>query len=737
MEVIGIILCVITCFIFMSLISYDPADMPFNTTEPNTIAVNYAGLTGAYIAFGLLSVFGVAAYILPFAFLVISLLYFFGANHFNFLKKLLQSAVLQICGSCLLSLRWSNAFQHYIESINITGAGGLCGDFLIQRFFLIYLGNTGSFIILGSAAFISLSCLTELTVSNIAAAAKQIGAWFVEIFRAGLRHMPKKDDRPWLKNTSAPTRVPPPPVFKREPAALSQSQPKKAIDSKAQSSDTVRQTHSPRKTGSEAYALPSTSLLSDPPPVKEREVMDDLTTNSRILEGTLRDFGIEATVVGATRGPVITRYELQPAPGVKVQRISALSDDIALALKALTVRILAPIPGKAAVGIEVPNSTATAVYLKELLCSEKYASTNAKIPLVLGKDIAGNPLIEDLAEMPHLLIAGSTGSGKTVCVNSIITGLLFFAAPEQIKFLMVDPKIVELTCYKNIPHLVTPVVTDPKKASGALAWAVREMERRYRLFEKAGARNIAQYNQKVSAAQLFDDEGKQLEVIPYIVIIIDELADLMMVAPAEVENSIARLTQLSRAAGIHSIIATQRPSVDVLTGVIKANLPARISFKVASKVDSRTILDANGADKLLGKGDLLFLQPGTSKLIRGQGAFVHDSEINQVTQFIIKQCAKDQEKQEFNADPVEEDLREQEENSFEDELFDDAMEVILLTGQASVSMIQRRLKIGYNRAARIMDLMEERGYVGPASGTSKARAILIEEYKGIRANSVN
>ncbi|MFC1621237.1 DNA translocase FtsK, partial [Candidatus Omnitrophota bacterium] len=463
------------------------------------------------------------------------------------------------------------------------------------------------------------------------------------------------------------------------------------------------------------YNLPSLELLNMPSSQPENVKGEDLEGSARVLEETLQDFGIEAKVVEINKGPVITRYELQPAPGVKVNKITALSDDIALTMKATTVRIVAPIPGKSAVGIEVPNQSTSLVCLREILESREYQKKagSSKLAMALGKDIAGRSVVADLGDMPHLLIAGTTGSGKTVCVNSLIMSMIYNATPDELKFIMVDPKMVELAIYNGLPHLLCPVVTDSKKASGVLEWVVNEMETRYKKLAKIVARNIDAFNLKSD------------EKMPYLVVIIDELADLMIVAQQDVENAITRLAQLSRAVGIHIVLATQRPSVDVVTGVIKANFPARISFKVASKVDSRTVLDMNGADKLLGKGDMLFLEPGNAKPIRAQGTLLTDSEIEKVVNSVKEQ-----------RDPIYDDaILEQQKKSVsgrggfkKDEFFDEAVKMVLETGQASVSMLQRRLRLGYTRAARLIDAMEEESIVGPFRG-SKPREILIAEYK--------
>lgn len=490
------------------------------------------------------------------------------------------------------------------------------------------------------------------------------------------------------------------------------------------------------------YKLPPLDLLEFPPiSSRKTDVKDDLKLNAQILEATLREFGIDVQMGDVTKGPVITRYEIHPAPGVKVEKIMGLNNNIALAMKAQTVRILAPIPGKGCVGIEVPNPSSTTVYLRDIMETAEWKAHKAKIPLALGKDVAGNPIIADLADMPHLLVAGATGSGKTVCINAIIACLLHHSSPEHLRFLMIDPKIVEMQGYNGLPHLLVPVVTDTKKVILALRHVINEMERRYQMFAKVGVRNITSFNTRKKPAPkpvAPDDDGqpKLIEVprdseppipekLPYIVVIVDELADLMMTAPADVENAIARLAQLSRATGIHMILATQRPSVDVITGVIKANFPARIAFQMSSKVDSRTILDQNGADKLLGKGDMMYLPPGSSKLTRAQGVFIQDEEIRRTVEFIKKQGEPNYEltiheklqKETISASDMGDDE--------DEELVEQAIEILRSEQRASVSLLQRRMRIGYTRAARIMDLLEERKIVGPNKG-AEPRDILID-----------
>ncbi len=513
------------------------------------------------------------------------------------------------------------------------------------------------------------------------------------------------------------------------------------------------------------YQLPPLDFLQHPDmTLKPTETKEELMANAQLMKNTLAQFDIEVALGDITKGPTITRYELHPAPGVKLEKISALNNNIAAALKAERINILAPVPGKSSVGIEVPNRVKTKVIMRDLLESDEWKNSKARIPLALGKDVYGTPVISDLAEMPHILIAGSTGSGKSVCINSIVASLLYKFSPDQLRFVMIDPKVVELQQYNALPHLVVPVVTDPKKVILALRWVVNEMEKRYQIFARVGVRNIKSFNdrpkdkplppaelelplsvtkEKVEAgadgfAVQIDEEivvpRDEDIIIPeklsYIVCIIDELADLMLVAPADVEMCIARITQMARAAGIHCIVATQRPSVDVITGVIKANIPARIAFQVASKVDSRTILDAMGADKLLGKGDMLYLPPGSARLARAQGVLITDEEINQVVDFIAKQGKPSYELEIHNAlqkatGTIAQAFDAEEGEGEDEELIEQCIEVIRSEQKASVSLLQRRLKIGYGRAARIMDVLEERGYVGPSKG-AEPRDILID-----------
>jgi len=508
------------------------------------------------------------------------------------------------------------------------------------------------------------------------------------------------------------------------------------------------------------YKLPPNEFLQVPEPNKgPSETKEELISNAKVMQQTLAQFGIEVSLGDITKGPTITRYELHPAPGVKLEKIANLSNNITAALRAERINILVPVPGKSSVGIEVPNRQKSLVTLRDLMESDRWRKSKARVPVALGKDVYGKPIIADLAEMPHLLIAGATGAGKSVCVNSIIASLLYRFSPEELRFVMIDPKVVELQVYNKLPHLVVPVVTDPKKVILALRWVVQEMENRYKIFANVGVKNIQGFNgrpaDKPAPEQdpelpLFgaganvgtNSDGFAVEVdeeivvpreddvevpgkLSYIVVVIDELADLMLSAPADVESAIARITQMARAAGIHCIVATQRPSVDVITGVIKANIPARIAFQTASKIDSRTILDEMGAEKLLGKGDMLYLKPTAAQPMRAQGALVTDQEIHDIVDFIAKQGSPAYELEIHNQLKKPTTTYETGASGEDEELIQSSIEVIRTEHKASVSLLQRRLRLGYTRAARIMDELEDRGIVGPSKG-AEPRDILID-----------
>ena len=712
-EIKAIILIAVGLLIFLGLISYTPQDLSFLSFPANAPAKNFIRIFGAGFSFGLFFIFGWVSYLLPL------ILFSWGLDKFRerafFLPFRLPGLLLLAFSLASLMAMTSGLAEVCFRR------GGLFG-FIFSQFLLTYFG-TGGWVIVITLALLSCVLVMEFLVSRfILKITEALKAKFRIPRINPLRNLFIFFSRPAVSN-----RVQLNPLIKRnkerpqevsmagEESPLSQKQALAGskIELKLKPGPQEIKAAKPKSVQlkSGAYQLPSLGLLDDPAAASSRNVLEeDLTGNAHILEDTLLDFGVSVRVTNIERGPAITRYELEPAPGVKVQRIVSLGDDIALAMKAQSVRIVAPIPGKSRVGIEVPNSSIGAVYLKEVLSSPEFQNAQSKLTIALGKDITGKSVVSDLAEMPHLLIAGTTGSGKTVCVNSLILSILYRATPEEAKFLMVDPKMVELSVYNGLPHLLCPVVTDARKVSNALNWVVSEMEERYKLLAKAGSRNIESYNQK------------EPDKLSYIIVVIDELADLMAIAANTIENAITRLAQLSRAVGIHLILATQRPSVDVITGVIKANFPARISFKVASKVDSRTVLDANGADKLLGRGDMLFMRPGEAKLIRAQGSLLRDAEIERVVEFIKSE-----------AEPVFEEaiLKEQARalNPSErekDELFDQAVRLILESNQASVSILQRRLMLGYARAARIIDAMEQEGIVGSFQG-SKPRKILIDK----------
>ncbi|MFA5068798.1 MAG: DNA translocase FtsK [Candidatus Omnitrophota bacterium] len=746
-EIVGFVYLAIGVLVFVSLISFDPADIRFFASTPNAHINNFIGIIGAYIGASLFFLIGYSAYVIPVLCLVWAIDRFTSQQPQRSLVKFSGTAVLFLASSAFMSLLFN------IENTSRMNAGGFSGmmlSLMLERYF----GVIGSYVIVSTLIILSVLLATELLIIPFAALLieRLKGAYKrqKEISNAkrqsrqalavnNSRPAPARSDkRPVIrgpvprqmeKETAGIARVdgriPQPVRSRNEIAAPAIKIDKRHMMAQGRDTDKDRPDNKPKKPGE--YNLPTLDLLDSPPPVEERQIKEDLTASSAVLEDTLRDFGIEVKVAQVEKGPVITRYELEPSPGVKVNRITALNDDIALAMKAQSVRIIAPIPGKSRVGIEVPNTTASLVFLKEVLSSREFEGSESKLTLALGKDTAGVPVVCDLAKMPHLLIAGTTGAGKTVCVNSIVLSMLFNASPEELKLILVDPKMVEMAMFNKLPHLICPVLTNAKKVSGALAWLVREMESRYRLLAKVSCRNIAMFNQKSKEGR-FKDFPDVPSFMYYIVLVIDELADLMAVASNEIESAIARLAQLSRAVGIHIILATQRPSVDVITGVIKANFPARISFKVASKVDSRTVLDMNGADKLLGRGDMLFMEPGAAKPTRAQSSLVSDKEIERVIDFISGQREANYEENIIKEGGRKEFVK----NAERDELFDDAVRLVMESGQASVSILQRRLRLSYTRAARLIDSMEEEGLIGPYCG-SKPRDILVDrkQYLGV------
>lgn len=617
--------------------------------------------------------------------------------------------------------------------------GGLTGAFL-SRTVLALFGTVGSYIFLGTFMLISIVGVAKKPISSLLKQGTHSVGHFLQdtrkelsdfIFEKVEEEEEKRECRP--KTTKREPENPPGPIIIDHTENHTQPVPEHVSPPPAQAKGHLRLVTNKDEESKKdnaglslvqsplgEYKLPTMELLQFPAKAKSQRLNKDITDNVRILEETLDNFGVKARVTQVSRGPSITRYEIQPPPGVKVSRIVNLADDIALSLAAPQVRIEAPIPGKAAVGIEVPNNEIAMVTLREVLETPLFQETQSQLTIALGKDIAGNPIVADLGKMPHLLIAGATGSGKSVCMNAIIASILFKASPDEVKLLMVDPKVVELSNFNGIPHLISPVVTDAKKAASALRWAVHEMENRYELFAGLGVKDIQRYNQ----AKATEGAREGYPFMPYIVVLIDELADLMMVAPADVEDAICRLAQMARAAGIHLVVATQRPSVDVITGVIKANIPSRIAFAVSSQTDSRTILDMGGAERLLGRGDMLFYPTGMAKPLRVQGVYVSDQEIESLVEY-LKNNGNPQYSTPWQN--VESDLPESNE---EDELIPEAARIFIESGQASISLLQRRLRIGYTRAARIIDQLEQRGIVGGYEG-SKARAIRMtwDEYE--------
>ena len=738
-EIKAVIIFAFGIIFLASFVSFIPEDLSWYTSNPNVPAKNLIRVTGAYTAGSLFFVFGYSAYAL------VAFLFFWSWNKFVSRKlqftiaKFISALILFCVISSLLSMAGAQGSVARFQRAGIVGI--LIADFLVK-----YIGVIGAYTILIMLGTMALILTGEFLVSpfflgliekiqNIASLLREKIQARKEMAIAGKPKVNIRQPDQSLKETlKAKVKQQEGDGEKEEEydedergegdekdevdestEVRKSSKPKIHIAPTAKDKVDEDEDYEPLIVGE--YHLPSLDLLDDSPQIPESKIQDGLISDAQLLEETLLEFGVSARVADIERGPAITRYELEPAPGVKVQKITNLSDDIALVMKAATVRIVAPIPGKNRIGIEVPNADSATVFLKDVLSTKQFQSSSSKLTLSLGKDIAGEPMIADLAEMPHLLIAGTTGSGKTVCVNGIIMSMLLNASPDEVKFVMIDPKMVELAQYNDIPHLLCPVITDTKKVSGALNWVVSEMESRYRKLSKEGVRNIRSYNSK----------GR---VMPYIVVIIDELADLMQVSAKTVESSITRIAQLSRSVGIHMILATQRPSVDVITGVIKANFPARISFKVASKTDSRTVLDMNGAESLLGKGDMLFIQPGDAKPTRGQCSFVKDEEIGKVIRFI-----KDQQAPTYNDSITAKQkgggLGNAEQS---DEYYDDAVRLVIETNQASVSILQRRMRLGYTRAARLIDMMELSGIVGPYVG-SKPREILVDREQWLLDNA--
>ena len=790
---LGLVLLGAGTLLFLALVSYSPADVPswlFFSKQGAAEAVteNFIGPVGAVVAGFTYFVLGAAAYLLA-----VVLIGFGGAKFLTsdliLKKRLWWMAAFILSGACLAGIQpWF--LQSWKAHFNILGPGGWIGLALGKTVLAGLLGVIGATILLSLFYLASLIFMTGMhPVKFCKAVMVEVPAWFRARREAALEKKRLEQEAAVEEALAAVPRT------KRTATARPRKKPAAALDEEEDTSEEeeeeeeiipepplpepkiidtgaapVKKPPAPappkkKETGPlgavpdihiENYQMPPLDLL-DSPDIAGRQSADPaelLAMQSSILD-TLKQFGLEASAGDITRGPTVTRFEVYPARGVRVDRIVSLEKDIARATRAEKINILAPIPGKDTVGIEIANSKKIKVVFRELLESDEWVNSKAKIPLALGKDVYGRTIIADLAQMPHLLIAGTTGSGKSVCVNAIIASMLYKFSPEELRFIMIDPKVVEMQHYGKLPHLAANVVTEPKKVLLALRYVIDEMERRYRIFAKCGLRNIHGFNTRPIATKVAEPappepeaeaaegeeegiedavleavkpkKGEELVIpdrLPYIVVIIDELADLMQTAPADVESSIARITQMARAAGIHMIVATQTPRADVVTGVIKANIPSRIAFQVASKLDSRVILDANGADKLLGQGDMLYLPPGTSTLVRAQGVLVTDEEIHRVVDYVGAQAepAFDPGFHEAmtSTSGGDDDVTEEDE-----ELVAKCLGIIKQEGKASTSMLQRRLRLGYTRAARVVDILEQRGIVGPKDG-SKDREILVD-----------
>jgi len=726
-EIWGVVIGLTALLIALSLLSYDGRDRSLNTPSGTLDTHNWGGFVGAFLSDILLQGLGLPSFLLP-IFLCIGAAQLFRANYRGFsLTKTTGYTTLLVSGAVLLSI--------FIDSENARETGGIVGGFLKESVLVPLFGRISATLIAFVTFLLSLMLVTQNSLLDFLNQAKKnfadLSKSVVPAVKKRVQALKEKREKRKGENTKKERRdyIPPPIVLKEEV--------KEEAVKKTSKKPSVPQEQFKLPEIGKGYKLPPAELL-DPSDGEQFKIdKETLHANSLILQKKLADFGVEGEVVAVRPGPVITMYEFKPAPGVKVRRIVTLSDDLAMALRAVSVRILAPIPGESVVGIEIPNPRRETVFLRQVIESEAYQSSDSKITLALGKDIGGSPFVTDLARMPHLLVAGATGTGKSVSINAMILSILFKCTPQDVHFIMIDPKMLELTVYEDIPHLLVPVVTDPKKAAAALFWAMDEMDRRYRLMRDKGARNIDNYNRtleregtvKKSVIELTEpqsaeedtDVGGSLdqdaplvhEKLPRIVIIIDELADLMLTVGRDIEEYITRLAQKARAAGIHLILATQRPSVDVITGLIKANFPARISFQVTSRVDSRTILDSIGAEKLLGSGDLLYLPPGTARVTRVHGAFVSDQEVRKVMKFIKQQAQPNYRTEVFD---VKKDVEAAVADEEHDEMYDQAVAIVTETQQASISMIQRRLRVGYNRAARMIEQMERDGVVGPPDG---------------------
>ncbi len=721
-EILGVILIFVLIFTAVSLLSYHPSDPSINRVGASGDVQNLFGPVGAQVAGFLICLFGLGAFWIPVLLLIISL-YIFK----EYAKGLV---ILAVAGGLLLAVTTGGLLSmhqsHYLVLGKRFSSGGIVG-IPLAKIAVKYSSKTGGLIFLLTIWTIAFVMTTRL---SLIALFKSLSRVCTGVFgRASTAWIIWRERRNKAKRrTEARYKHPP-----RNKGSV------KVIGPRSKQLKEVpagRQRVFEFVAAGKGFRLPPLDLLEDSTAKVKPVDHDSLQMRSKLLEKKLSDFDVSGKVVAVSPGPVVSMYEYEPAPGVKINKVVSLTDDLAMALRAMSIRIVAPIPGKSVIGIEVANTDREPVRFEDIVGSEAFERSKSKLTLALGKDITGNPVVTDLAKMPHLLIAGATGSGKSVALNAMICSILYKATPDEVKLVLIDPKRIELSAYEGIPHMISRVVVDPRKATRALHWAVHEMERRYTLMAEKSVRNIYQYHQKVAKEIeiLKQTEGSgdrtasgtesPSEGLPFIVIVIDELADLMLIASRDVELSLTRLAQMARAAGIHLLIATQRPSVDVLTGTIKANFPTRVSFQVSSRTDSRTILDANGAETLLGKGDMLLLPPGTGKLQRIHGAYVSEIEIRRIIEFLKKQQKPVYEEEILKGRPEDEDKKGEDEY---DEKYDEAVALVTETRQASISMIQRRLRVGYNRAARMIEIMERDGVVGPSDG-SKPRDVLVKGY---------
>ncbi|MCY3679780.1 MAG: DNA translocase FtsK [Gemmatimonadetes bacterium] len=774
-QILGICLIALALLMALSLLSHSPEDPP-NSTRPNELAQNLIGWLGAHVSYHLLFSVGYGAY----ALIVVLLVWGWNRLRMSSVRSLVVHSIILFslmviyCGATGV-LFWERPTMSW-------KLGGGLGFMLSSSLLVPYLGTVGSYISLATLFVVLLMVATDIPFNRIPewtflkkrAEESDNNGTSTEVVRD--EDIDQIEDLDQKKNITEEEIVdaPIPDEWKKDELVevpkpvIADDIEKKDIDellekpTKEKIADPipdvarvereedelpevefeiVDETPEPepepvpskpkkkkkiKRKRSSTYLLPSLKLLEDPPPGDGIIDRETLFKGAQVLEQSLSNFGVQGKVVQVNPGPVITTYEVVPPPGVKVSKIVGLADDLALVMKAQSIRIQAPIPGKAAVGIEVPNPEPYTVFLKEILESRAFEQSDSKLMLGFGKTASGDPYCADLAKMPHLLIAGATGAGKSGCINALISSILFRCTPEEVRFIMVDPKMLELSIYNDIPHLLAPVVVDPKMASGALKWAVSEMENRYRTMAQFTARNITDFNAKMARlrqeAPTEEDRDEIPDALPYIVVVIDELADLMMTAPSDIENSLARLAQMARAVGIHLIIATQRPSVNVITGTIKANFPTRIAFRVASKVDSRTIIDANGGEKLLGRGDMLFLPPGQPEPIRLHGAWIDTEETEQLVAWVRDQDVE-LDRVEFEGENSDLSVVDNE----RDARFDEALRLVVIHQQGSASLLQRRMKVGYSRAARLVDELEAAGIVGPSNGSSKGREVLVDE----------